>query len=145
MLYFEPNEAFCKHLVKVPFHCSNLHCARMVVARNAPAISSLWPSGLQEMFTMISHMFLTLFCSHMRYFRCSVFRVMNSHNKPILSAKPSCHEDMSARKQFLVLFVIMYTRVCIRMCHQASPLSCLSLFYQQFYTLDRFIVVIPIL
>lgn len=35
---------------------------------------------------------------------------------------------------------ILYTCVCICICHQVHPLSCLSLFYQSFYTLDRFMV-----
>ena len=39
-------------------------------------------------------LFLTLFCSLMRYFRCSIFIVMNIHHKPIFSPKLRQHVDV---------------------------------------------------
>lgn len=99
LMLFQPNEAFSKRLASM----SSLSLFQLPSCQKSRG-QECTLHFLLVVKRLVEHahddiiLFLTLFCSLIRYFRCSIFRVRNIHHKPIFGLKPCCHIDMPVLK-----------------------------------------------
>lgn len=142
MLHFQSNEAFCKHLART----ISISLFKLLLYQNRTGqeytlhllLVAKWPvENAHNDITHVPHPFLL---TH------EIFQVLYlqgpefpSQTKAIWLCTQS-HLAMQMCQSINTVSSILHTCVCICVCHQLPPLSCLSLFYWTFYTLDRFMV-----